>query len=313
VLEAEGFSVTEIGDHLRHEGVTVWLDLHDPGVEDLAMLTAEFDLHPLAIEDAVLRHERPKLDRYPDHLFLSAYAVHLDETTAELVRSELAAFITPRALITVRKDGGFDVDRLVAHWEDSPDLAVHGVGYLLHGLLDVVVDGHFAAVQSLEDQIEALQEQLFAEDRAGIEVQRRSFQLRKSLVLLRRVVLPMREVVNTLMRRDIHLIDQEMTHYFQDVYDHVLRATEWTESLRDLVTTILETRLTIQGNRLNEIMKKLTGWAAIIAIPTAITGFYGQNIPYPGFGQTWGVVASMVLIVAIGGGLYAMFRRRGWL
>jgi magnesium transporter len=313
VLEAEGFPVAEIGDHLHHDGVTVWLDLHDPGAEDLAVLTAEFGLHPLAIEDAVLRHERPKLDRYPDHLFLSAYAVHLDGTTAELVSSELAAFITPAALITVRKDDGFDVDRLVAHWDDSPDLAVHGVGYLLHGLLDVVVDGHFAAVQSLDEQIEALQEQLFAEDGAGIEVQRRSFQLRKSLVLLRRVVLPMREVVNTLMRRDIHLIDEEMAHYFQDVYDHVLRATEWTESLRDLVTTILETRLTIQGNRLNEIMKKLTGWAAIIAIPTAVTGFYGQNIPFPGFGQAWGVVASVVLILAIGGGLYAMFRRRGWL
>ena len=313
VLEAEGFPVTEIGDHLRQDGVTVWLDLHGPGIEDLEVLTAEFGLHPLAVEDAVLRHERPKLDRYPDHLFLSAYAVHLDETTAELVSSELAAFITPRALITVRKDGGFDVDGLVERWDDSPDLAVHGVGYLLHGLLDVVVDGHFAAVRSLDDQIEQLQEQLFAEDGAGIEVQRRSFQLRKSLVLLRRVVLPMREVVNTLMRRDIHLIDEEMTHYFQDVYDHVLRATEWTESLRDLVTTILETRLTIQGNRLNEIMKKLTGWAAIIAIPTAITGFYGQNIPYPGFGQAWGVVASVVLIAAIGGGLYAMFRRRGWL
>jgi magnesium transporter len=311
VLEAEGFPVAEIGDHLRHEGVTVWLDLHDPGAEDLAVLTAEFGLHPLAIEDAVLRHERPKLDRYPDHLFLSAYAVHLDG--AELVSSELAAFITPRALITVRKDRGFDVDALVERWDDSPDLSVHGVGYLLHGLLDVVVDGHFTAVQSLDDQIELLQDQLFAEDGAGIEVQRRSFQLRKSLVLLRRVVLPMREVVNTLMRRDLHLLDEEMTHYFQDVYDHVLRATEWTESLRDLVTTILETRLTIQGNRLNEIMKKLTGWAAIIAIPTAVTGFYGQNIPYPGFGQTWGVVASVVLIGAIGGGLYAVFRRRGWL
>jgi magnesium transporter len=313
VLEAEGFPVADIGDYLRQEGVTVWLDLHDPGVEDMAVLTDEFGLHSLAVEDALLRHERPKLDRYPDHLFLSAYAVRLDETTAELVSSELAAFVTPRALITVRKDGGFDVDRLVERWDDSPDLAVHGVGYLLHGLLDDIVDGHFAAVQSLDDQIDQLQEQLFAEDGAGIEVQRRSFQLRKSLVLLRRVVLPMREVVNTLMRRDIHLIDEEMTHYFQDVYDHVLRATEWTESLRDLVTTILETRLTIQGNRLNEIMKKLTGWAAIIAIPTAITGFYGQNIPYPGFGQTWGVVASVVLIAAIGGGLYAMFRRRGWL
>jgi magnesium transporter len=313
VLEAEGFPVTEIADHLRHEGATVWLDLHDPGAEDLEMLTDEFGLHPLAVEDAVLRHERPKLDRYPDHLFLSAYAVHLDETTAELVSSELAAFITPRSLITVRKDDGFDVDAVVARWDDNPDLGVHGVGFLLHGLLDDIVDGHFAAVQFLDDQIEQLQEQLFTEDGAGIEVQRRSFQLRKSLVLLRRVVLPMREVVNTLMRRDIHLVDEEMTHYFQDVYDHVLRATEWTESLRDLVTTILETRLTIQGNRLNEIMKKLTGWAAIIAIPTAITGFYGQNIPYPGFGQAWGVVASVVLIAVIGGGLYAMFRRRGWL
>lgn len=312
-LEAEGFPVTEIGDHLWQDGVTVWLDLHDPGAGDLEVLTAEFGLHPLAVEDAVLRHERPKLDRYPDHLFLSAYAVHLDETTAELAGSELAAFITPRALITVRKDRGFDVDALVERWDDSPDLAVHGVGYLLHGLLDVVVDGHFTAVQALDDQIEALQEQLFAADDAGIEVQRRSFRLRKSLVLLRRVVLPMREVVNTLMRRDLHLLDEEMAHYFQDVYDHVLRATEWTESLRDLVTTILETRLTIQGNRLNEIMKKLTGWAAIIAIPTAITGFYGQNIPFPGFGQTWGVVASVVLIAVVGGGLYATFRRRGWL
>lgn len=312
-LEAEGFPVTEIGDHLRDKDATIWLDLFHPDADDLAILTDTFGLHPLAVEDAVLRRERPKLDRYPDHLFLSAYAVHLDGATGELISSELAAFITTRALITIRKDDGFSVDGLVERWDNSPDLVAHGVGYLLHGLLDDIVDGHFVAVQSLDDQIEQLQEDLFAEAGAGIEVQRRSFQLRKSLVLLRRVVLPMREVVNTLMRRDIHLVDDEMTHYFQDVYDHVLRATEWTESLRDLVTTILETRLTIQGNRLNEIMKKLTGWAAIIAIPTAVTGFYGQNIPYPGFGQEWGVLASVVLIAVIGGGLYVMFKRRGWL
>ena len=312
-LEVEGFAIAEISELLRQEGVTIWLDLHDPATADLAVLTEEFGLHPLAVEDAVQRHERPKLDRYPDHLFLSAYAVRLDEATAQLVSSELAAFITPQALITVRKDDGFDVDGLVKRWDDSPDLAVHGVSYLLHGLLDDVVDSHFGAVQSLDDQIEQLQEDLFAEAGPGIEVQRRSFQLRKSLVLLRRVVLPMREVVNSLMRRDIHLLDGEMTHYYQDVYDHVLRATEWTESLRDLVTTILETRLTIQGNRLNEIMKKLTGWAAIIAIPTAVTGFYGQNVPYPGFGQTWGFVSSVVIIAVIAGTLYAMFKRKGWL
>jgi magnesium transporter len=104
-----------------------------------------------------------------------------------------------------------------------------------------------------------------------------------------------------------------MGPYFQDVYDHVLRATEWTESLRDLVSTILETNLTIQGNRLNAIMKKVTSWAAIIAVPTAVTGFYGMNVPYPGFAQQSGFVASVVLLVVLSGGLYLLFRRLDWL
>jgi len=132
-------------------------------------------------------------------------------------------------------------------------------------------------------------------------------------VLLRRVVLPMREVLNTLMRRDLHVIDDTMTPYFQDVYDHVLRATEWTESLRDLVTTILETNITIQGNRLNVIMKKVTSWAAIIAVPTAITGFYGQNVPYPGFGQHWGFYLSTGLTIVLSVMLYLLFRHRDWI
>src|SRR5262249_53626205 len=148
-----------------------------------------------------------------------------------------------------------------------------------------IVDQHFSSVQSLDTEIETLEDLLFDERPRDSIVHRRSFELRKSLVLLRRVILPMREVVNTIMRRDLHFVDPEMAPYYQDVYDHVLRATEWTESLRDLVTTILETNLTIQGNRLNAIMKKLTGWAAIIAVPTAVTGFYGQNVPYPGYGR----------------------------
>ena len=165
----------------------------------------------------------------------------------------------------------------------------------------------------LDTQVEDLQDLLFADDGVDTDVQRRSFELRKSLVALRRVVLPMREVLNTLMRRDLHLVDTEMTPYYQDVYDHVLRASEWTESLRDLVSTVLETRLTIQGNRLNEIMKKLTSWAAIIAIPTAVTGFYGQNVPYPGFQQVGGFISSIVLILGLGIGLYLLFKHKGWL
>jgi magnesium transporter len=132
-------------------------------------------------------------------------------------------------------------------------------------------------------------------------------------VVLRRLVLPMREVVNTLLRRDLGVVDAAMGPYFQDVYDHVLRATEWTESLRDLVSTILETNLTIQGNRMNSIMKKVTSWAAIIAVPTAVTGWYGMNVPYPGFGQHAGFVTSMVLLVVLSGGLYLLFKRLDWL
>jgi magnesium transporter len=123
----------------------------------------------------------------------------------------------------------------------------------------------------------------------------------------------MREVVNSLLRRDLGVVDDAMAAYYQDVYDHVLRATEWTESLRDLVTTILETHLTMQGNRMNMIMKKVTSWAAIIAVPTAVTGFYGQNIPYPGFGTHWGFWSSTSLTVGLSVGLYVAFRRRDWL
>jgi magnesium transporter len=312
-LVAEGFPATEIKHRLAQGHSTIWLDLYDPEIDDLAVLTEEFGLHPLAVEDAVHDHERPKLDRYHDHLLLSAYAADLDTSTGTLSTSELAAFVTPAALITVRKDDRFDVDALIQRWDEEQELAAHGVAFLLHGLLDVLVDGHFTAVQSLDTQVEDLQDLLFADTGVDTDVQRRSFELRKSLVALRRVVLPMREVLNTLMRRDLHLVDTEMAPYYQDVYDHVLRASEWSESLRDLVSTVLETRLTIQGNRLNEIMRKLTSWAAIIAIPTAVTGFYGQNVPYPGFQQVGGFISSIVLILGLGVGLYLLFKHKGWL
>src|SRR5919198_5525233 len=313
VLEAKDFPAAQISDYLQEPGTVVWLDLCEPDQADLEVVSEEFGLHPLAVEDATQQHERPKLDRYQDHDFLTAYAVSLDPATGKLATSELAAFVTPRALITVRKDPRFDIDGVVARWDGSADLAAHGVGFLLWGLLDFVVDGHFATVQRLDEAIESLEDFLFDERPHSAEVQRRSFELRKSLVVLRRLVLPMREVVNTLLRRDLGLVDEAMGPYFQDVYDHVLRATEWTESLRDLVSTILETNLAIQGNRLNSVMKKVTSWAAIIAVPTAVTGWYGMKLPYPGAGEHTGFVASMVLLVVLSGGLYLLFKRLDWL
>jgi len=311
-LIEEGFPVARISDHLA-DGATVWLDLRDPDHEDLAVLQEEFGLHPVAIEDAVVDRERPKVDRYNTHLFLTAYGARLDTDTGELATSEIAAFALPQALITIRKDDGLDMGKVVERWDASPDLAGCGVGYLLHGLLDYIVDGHFEAVQSLDDAVEKLEDDLFDDSPTSLTVQRRSFELRKSLVLLRRVVLPMREVVNTVMRRDMRFVGDELMPYYQDVYDHVLRATEWTESLRDLVTTILETNLTIASNRMNVITKKVTSWAAIIAVPTFITGFYGMNVPYPGFSDHTGLIVALVIMIVSGGLLYWIFRRNDWL
>jgi magnesium transporter len=312
-LADEGFPVEQISELLDEPDTVVWLDLLQPSREDLALVTEELGLHPLAIDDALNENQRPKLDRYADHAFLSAYTVHIDTATAELTTGEVAAFITERALVTVRKSDEIEVEVLLDRWDASRDLAGSGVAFLLHGLLDLLVDRHFEAVQVLDEQIDSLEDVLFDEQPRSRELQRRSFEMRKSLVVLRRVVLPMREVVNTLMRRDVGVMDPAMAPYFQDVYDHVLRATEWTESLRDLVSTILETNLTLQGNRLNEVMKRLTAWAAILAVTTAVTGFYGQNVPYPGFGEHAGFYMSVVVLVATTGGLYVMFKRRGWL
>jgi magnesium transporter len=291
----------------------VWLDFCRPTAEDLATIEHELSLHSLALEDAVTEHERPKLDRYDTHLYLSAYAMRLDVASGALSTSELGAFVTPQALVTVRKDEGYDIDAVVRRWDESAELASNGVAFLLWGLLDDIVDGHFEVVHALDSEIEGLEDLLFDDRPRDTEVQRRSFELRKSLVRTRRVVLPMREMVNALMRRDLHVLDEGMTPYYQDVYDHVLRATEWTESLRDMVSTILETNLTIQGNRMNLVMKKVTSWAAIIAVPTAITGFYGQNVPYPGFARHAGFWTSSALIVVMSGLLYWSFRRRDWL
>jgi magnesium transporter len=312
-LALEDFPVGDISEHLKDQRACIWLDYCEPTQADLATIAEELQLHPLAVEDAVNEHQRPKLDRYDSHLFLSAYVVKLDAQSGQLRASEIGVFITHNALVTVRKDHGVAIEPVLERWDESKELTKHGVSFLLWGLLDDIVDGHFETVQSLDAEIEALEDLLFADAPNNTEVQRRSFELRKSLVLLRRLVLPMREVVNSLMRRDLHVLDDAMTPYYQDVYDHVLRATEWTESLRDLVTTILETNLTIQGNRMNLVMKKVTSWAAIIAVPTAITGFYGQNVPYPGFSAHWGFWFSTALIVVLSGTLYWAFRRSDWI
>ncbi len=225
----------------------------------------------------------------------------------------ISAFVLGQGLITVRLTPDFDITQVTRRWDEIGGQQ-YGVGALVHGLLDVVVDSHFAAVEVLDDCIEAIEDELFENNSPRGSFQRRTFQIRRDLVNLRRIALPMREVVNFLQHHRLHVqAARELDPLYADLYDHVLRVSEWTESLRDMISTIFETNLSLQDARLNAVMKKLTGWAAIIAVPTAITGFYGQNDPYAGFGTLAGFLASTSVIVVLMALLYVMFRRRDWL
>jgi len=303
-----------MSEHLAADPATVvWLDLYDPTEDDLAILTQEFGLHALAVEDAVSPHQRPKVDRYRTHLFANVYAVSATGNPRGLATGEISMFITPRALITVRKND-FDIDALIARWDLNTGLitAQNEISLLVYGLLDAVVDGHYEAVERLDDAIDELQTRLF-QARVGVDIRRRAYELGADLAALRRVVAPMQDVVSRLMRTDSHLVDAELGVYYQDIHDHTLHTSETIDAASDRVDRIAATQLNEQSAQLNEITKKLAAWAAIIAVPTAVTGFYGQNVPYPGFGHHAGFITSSVVIFALAGGIYFYLRRNNWL
>jgi len=312
-LEAEGFPVADVSEHLERPDTLIWVDLCGPSRDQLHELADELGLHPLAVEDALEPHQRPKLDHYSTHSFLSCHYVQVDMEAGRLEETEVDAFISPRWLITVRQDDRFDIDRVVRRWDRSPDLLVQGVGFMLYGLLDVIVDSYFDAVQCFDDYYDEVSEGIFSETPLQPSQQRHWFQMRQALVRFHRLVVPMREAVSGLMRREHHSVSEDLYPYYQDVYDHVLRVSESTDALRDLVSTIVETNLSVRDYRNNQIMKKVTSWAAIIAVPTLITGYYGMNVPYPTSGHTSGVVVSLALIIACAGALYLVFKRKEWL
>ena len=318
-LEAEDFPFEQVSDYLEEDACLVWADILYPDEATICQLAEELNLDQHAVEDAVGDHERPKATRYATHLFMTAYAVAHDperaEGAGELRIGRVSAFTTARAFVTVRLDDVLDIERVVERWDDNSDLMKYGPRALIHGLLDEMVDGYFTAIGSLDDSLEAIEDVLFDDNpKMAREVSRQTYALRRSLVQARRAVLPMREVVNTIMRRATSDDrSPELAPYYEDLYDHVLRAAEWTESLRDMISSIFETNMSLSDTRMNMIMKKLTSWAAIIAVPTAITGYFGQNVPYPGFAKEWGFELSIVSILLIAGALYVAFKRRDWL
>ncbi|WP_211344972.1 magnesium transporter CorA family protein [Rarobacter incanus] len=354
------FPLTEVPALLADPEVIVWIDLVDPDRPTLAHLQELFNLHPLAVEDVLEQHQRPKLDRYDDQLFLTAYELGpAPAGSNELVRKEIDAFVTAQSLVTVRPGGRFDIAGVMRAWDAHPGLIRHGVGGMVWGLLDAVVDSHFDTVQAMDESVDDLEESVFKEDVNTQQVQRAAYRAHKQIVTLRRLALPMREVVGELLRRSEFVggaADRQppaapsahkglggaemaspraafrrllgvrqhggalpaseaepLAPYFQDVYDHTLRVADWADSLRDMVSTIIDTNMTAQGNRLNLVMKKVTSWAAIIAVPTMITGAYGMNVNYPSFGTSGGFWIAVALIVASSVALYLQFKHRDWL
>ena len=313
VLEAESFPVADVSDYLAERDTMVWVDLVQPSAEALHELAVELGLHELAVEDAMGPRQRPKVDRYATHLFLTAYHVWLDVKAANLQTLELNAFFNDRWLITVRKDGDFPIEDVLARWDRSPGLMKHGVGFLLYGLLDVIIDDYFGVLASFDDFYEEVSEGIFAERPVEPSRQRHWFEMRRETVRFHRLVVPMREVVSALMRHEQDVVPEGLYPYYQDLYDHILRITESSDSLRDLVTAIVETNFSLRDYRQNLIVKKVSSWAAIIAVPALITGYYGMNVPYPGSGQISGVIWSTVMIIGLSAGLYFVFRRNDWL
>ncbi|HZB48282.1 MAG TPA: magnesium transporter CorA family protein [Mycobacteriales bacterium] len=311
VLADEDFPVEKVSDYLEQDDCVVWADLCVPDRDDLQQIADELGLDPLAVEDALEHHERPKADRYPTHTFLTTYGLSF-AADGTLCPAKVSAFLLPRALVTVRTEH-FDPEPVVRAWDSTPELLPFGAPALLYGLLDVVVDGHLVAVQELDDRVEAAEDALFEEQPQSVDMHRSTYELRRTLAGVRKVVLPMREVVDTLLRRHDLVGAGELGERFRDLADHVVRANEWVDSLREVVTALVETGLSLADARLNQIVRKLSAWAAIIAVPTAVTGFYGQNVPYPGFGQEHGFWASSVVTAALAGGVWIGFRRKGWL
>ena len=313
VLEAEDFPVERVSDYLQQPDAIVWADLCLPHQDDLHQMAEELGLAPLAVEDAVASQERPKLDRYPTHLFLSTYAMSL-VADQPLHLTQVSAFVLPQALVTVHR-ADFDIDPVVKAWDDGLEMVEFGGRGLLYGLLDVIVDGYLACLQQLDDQIEDAEDRLFDDPpRSGTDIQRRTYLLRRQLTGVRKVVLPMRDVADAMLRHaELHSEQPEILERLRDLRDHVIRANEWNDALREVIATMFETGLSLADARLNQIVRKLSGWAAIIAVPTAVTGFYGQNLPYPGYQQWWGFLVSTAVIVVLAVGIWMVFHRRGWL
>jgi magnesium transporter len=306
-------AIPDISEVLKKPDRFVWIGLHEPDEALLAEVQQEFALHDLAVEDAARAHQRPKLERYGESLFVVLRTAHLDRAAGDIEFGETHLFVGPNYVVSVRHGPSLPYVEVRARCEANPDLLARGPGFVLYSLMDFIVDQYFPLVDALEDKLEALEDNIFRQTLTR-ETTERIYQLKRVLLEVKRGVAPLVDMCNRLMRADTVLIPDDVRPYFRDVYDHAIRINEMIDVLRELLTTALEANLSLVAVSQNDAMKRLAGWAAIIAVPTMIAGVYGMNFKFmPELDWIFGYPMAMALMVGACGFLYYKFKRSGWL
>jgi magnesium transporter len=289
-----------------------WLGVHEPTPEEFDAVAREFDLHELAVEDAVEAHERPKVEVYGETLFVVLKTLRYIDSEEVIRSGEIMLFVNPAFVITVRHGDASDLHPVREAIEKRPDLLRCGPGAILHAVLDRVVDDYEPAVQGIEVDIQQVEEQVFSDD--GANPAQRIYRLEREVLEMQRAVVPLAAPVDRLARGHFDLVSPEMRDYFRDVHDHLLRVAGRVEGFRELLSSALQANLTQVTVRQNADMRRISAWVAILAVPTMIAGIYGMNFRHmPELSWRLGYPAVLVVIVVACGALYRAFRRAGWL
>lgn len=309
----ENLGIDQIRGALGQADRFVWLGLYEPGKELLRQVQQQFGLHDLAIEDAYNAHQRPKLEVYENSVFVVLRTAHLNHSPHHLEFGETHVFLGRNYVVTVRHGSLRSHIGVRQRCEATPHLLAKGPGYVLYALMDFVVDQYLPIVQQIEEEVEELEDTIFSMSDTG-DATARIYRLKRDLLSLRRTVAPLVEVCNRLMRFDLPHVPEDTRVYFRDVYDHIVRLNETIDAQRELLTTALEAHLSLMSHAQNEHMKRITAWAAMIAVPTMIAGIYGMNFKnIPELGWAYGYHASLLVMAGACVALYVGFKRSGWL
>ena len=305
--------VDDISEEIKRLDHVLWVDVVDPTEADFKTLRAEFNFHPLAIEDAQRRHQRGKFDSYDGYCFIAFYCLNDVKATGSVAATQVSIFSGPGYIVTIH-------DRELALLEGLRDRLEHenlllnskSSGFFLYLVLDEIVNDYFPVIDRLSDRIEDIEEQIFGDFK--VTSQKDVFRLKKDLLSVRRAIAPERDVMSILVRRENSLFDSETILYFQDVYDHILRCTDTIDTYRDLLSSELDAYLSVMSNRMNVIMKTLTASSIILMSMTLVASVYGMNFDkMPELHWHYGYAWAIGLMIAIGVTVGAAFRRIDWL